>query len=206
MATRTKYLPASRRSGSARSSASAPQTGVRRFKRAVMGYVWFMLATVGGTVYLQSSLILYHAADIFVHWGTILLVIPLAVGYVMRLAKVPYVGWVLLIGAMSAATVVYPWYFDYWAEPPPLWTAIVFTTITAGVASIPLLPYKRLAEAIWHYLTYRKSAKRRTSSSSGREPVFGSAKYSATVDTLQLVIAIASLLISLISIGVLSMP
>lgn len=206
MATRTKPLPTAPKRKTAGKKDPPLRSGPYRFTRAVLGYFWFLTTIVGATVYLQTTLVLYHAADVWVHWGAILLVVPLVVGYVMRLANIPYGGWVLLIGGMSAATVVYPWYYDYWFEPPPLYAAAVYAAITAGVASIPLLPFKRLAGAVWHYLRYRNSAKRRTNSRSGREPLFGSAKYSATVDTIQLVIAIASLVISLISIGVLSMP
>lgn len=206
MATRTKSLPPAHRKSVSRNVSVQSESGLRQFNRAARGYLFFLVAVVGGAWYLQSTLVLFHAADVYVHWGAILLVIPLFVGYILRVTKTPYSGWVLVIGALSAVSILYPWYHDYWLEPPPLWAAGVYAAITAGVASIPLLPFKRLGESLWHYLAYRRKAKRRAGFSSGREPLFGSAKYSATVDTLQLVIAIASLLISLISIGVLAMP
>ncbi|MBD3402971.1 hypothetical protein GF420_08745 [candidate division GN15 bacterium] len=214
MATRTKTPAPTRRQIPTRETVYQHQSGPTRFLRACLGCCLFVIAVVGATVFLQQTLVLYHAADVYVHWSAILLVIPLTVGYILRLNRTPYIGWVLLIGGLCAATVVYPWYYDYWAEPPPLWAAAVYAVITAGVGSIPHLPFRRLFGKLFRpngkkKKTVRKVIKGRKPQKNRLAPVkemISSGSYSAMIDTIQLVIAILSLLISLISIGLLAIP
>lgn len=102
---------------------------------SVLGVAAFVGIVSWSTLYLQRTLILYHAVGWHLHWGAILLLIPLIVGLLFRVLAMSFAFTGSLLGGVISALIVYPQYRDhFFKEPPHPLAAVLFALITSGVA------------------------------------------------------------------------
>ena len=102
--------------------------------RFIFGVLLFTALVIGGTYYLQSSLILLKAFGLFAHWAAILILLPLLSGLVQHLIQSPARLLVAIISSLSSSAILYPLYAEhFWAIPPSFTDVIFFTLAVAGI-------------------------------------------------------------------------
>ena len=105
-----------------------------KYIRFIFGIIVFSALISGGTIYLQSSLILLKAFGLFAHWAAILILLPVLSGLIQHLIAPPARLRVPILGALVSSTILYPLYAEiFWAIPPSITDTIVFTLAIAGI-------------------------------------------------------------------------
>ncbi|HKJ87538.1 MAG TPA: hypothetical protein VKA48_03430 [Gammaproteobacteria bacterium] len=123
--------------------------------RWVIGVGLFTGLLVGGTAWLQESLVLVREGGPFLHWGAILLGLPLAAGLLLRLLFVPVRLFALLTGTALATAALFQLYrTQFWAEPPGYTELSLYFAVTAGLSHITAYPVSDTFRAFWWLLLF----------------------------------------------------
>ncbi|MDH5184197.1 MAG: hypothetical protein OEX12_09940 [Gammaproteobacteria bacterium] len=115
---------------------------VSRALNIIIGSLVFFVFVAGLTYYLQSSLILVKQYDAYTHWAVVLLGLPVLAGLIQRLLRITYPMFTTLVGAIGAATVLYPQYQKFWAVPPTTMDMFIYLVIIVGIGFIASQPLK----------------------------------------------------------------
>lgn len=115
---------------------------VSRALNIIVGSLIFFAIVTGLTYYLQSSLILVKQYDAYTHWAVVLLGLPILGGVVQRLARITYPVFTTLVGAIGAASVLYPLYQKFWAVPPTTLEMLIYLVIISGIGFVASQPLK----------------------------------------------------------------
>lgn len=118
------------------------ETLTSRLLDIVAGTLIFLIIVAGSTYYLQSSLVIYKNYDAYTHWAVILIGIPLLAGLALRQAKLIYPLITTVCGAIASALMLYPFYKDFWAEPPTLVDLVIYVLVVLGIAFIATQPIR----------------------------------------------------------------
>ena len=110
-----------------------------------MGTILFFALIIGGTYYLQSSLIVLQNFGLYAHWAAILFVLPIISGLVQQIVQAPARLIVALLGALISTLILYPIYSNYfWASPPGITDSIVFCLAVGGLGfTASVNPFER---------------------------------------------------------------
>ena len=76
--------------------------------RFLLGTILFFALIIGGTYYLQSSLIVLQNFGLYAHWAAILFVLPLISGLAQQIVQAPARLIVALLGALISTLILYP--------------------------------------------------------------------------------------------------
>ena len=102
--------------------------------RFIFGILVFSALVSGGTYYLQSSLLFLLSFGLYAHWAVVLILLPALSGLLQHIIGSPARLIVALLGALASTLVLYPLYAEqFWAVPPSMTDAIVFTFAIAGI-------------------------------------------------------------------------
>ena len=105
-----------------------------KFIRFIFGILVFSTLVIGGTYYLQSSLIILKSLGIYAHWAMILILLPVISGLLQHLVGSPARLIVAILGSIASTSVLYPIYAEeFWAIPPNVTDTIFFTFAVAGI-------------------------------------------------------------------------
>lgn len=113
--------------------------------RFLLGTILFFALIIGGTYYLQSSLIVLQNFGLYAHWAAILFVLPIISGLVQQIVQAPARLIVALLGALISTLILYPIYSNYfWASPPGIADSIVFCLAVGGLGfTASVNPFER---------------------------------------------------------------
>ena len=113
--------------------------------RFLLGTILFFALIIGGTYYLQSSLIVLQNFGLYAHWAAILFVLPIISGLVQQIVQAPARLIVALLGALISTLILYPIYSNYfWAIPPGITDSIVFCLAVGGLGfTASVNPFER---------------------------------------------------------------
>lgn len=115
---------------------------VSRALNIIIGSLVFFVFVAGLTYYLQSSLVLVKQYDAYTHWAVVLMGLPVLAGLIQRLLRITYPMFTTLVGAIGAATVLYPQYQKFWAVPPTTMDMFIYLVIIIGIGFIASQPLK----------------------------------------------------------------
>lgn len=115
---------------------------ISRALNIIIGSLVFFVFVAGLTYYLQSSLTLVKQYDAYTHWAVVLLGVPVVAGLIQRLLRITYPMLTTLIGAIGAATILYPQYQKWWAVPPTTMDMFIYLVIIIGIGFIASQPLK----------------------------------------------------------------
>ena len=189
----------------------------------IVSLVLFVGLNAGISYILQKYLYLFINFGSYVHWAAIFLFLPLISGFILRFLQNTYRYLTIVSGAILAALILYPMYRDiFWAEPPHPIVGVYYALCICGIALIPNLNYTRLLRIIrsgkrLKNFKNEKSKSIGTNTSNNKlieteenklgkdtlPGIFESPRYAGLLATIQLAIAVFSLIISAISIFVL---
>ena len=99
-----------------------------------MGIIIFAVIEAGLGYYLQKYQIIIPAYGVIVHWAVVLVVVPLLIGYLLRMMRAPQLEALVFIGGMVSATILYFYYRGAWKVPPTILHLLGFAFITGVVA------------------------------------------------------------------------
>lgn len=124
--------------------------------RFLLGTILFFALIIGGTYYLQSSLIVLQNFGLYAHWAAILFVLPIISGLVQQIVQAPARLIVALLGALISTLFLYPIYSNYfWASPPGITDSIVFCLAVGGLGfTASVNPFER-------HVKHRRYAKKK---------------------------------------------
>jgi len=124
--------------------------------RFLLGTILFFALIIGGTYYLQSSLIVLQNFGLYAHWAAILFVLPIISGLVQQIVQAPARLIVALLGALISTLILYPIYSNYfWASPPGITDSIVFCLAVGGLGfTASVNPFER-------HVKHRRYAKKK---------------------------------------------
>jgi len=198
----------------------------------VLSLVIFIAVNAGAAYTLQSSLYIVRKMGAYQHWALILMILPFISGCLMYIAHIPFRAYIIPLGSVISALILFPAYRDhFWAEPPHLIFGFVYAAIVGGIALIPnQRPIQQLRdlgmliqERIEPLLKKGSKRKRKVKKPIKPKPVaakskksvseknailrfFESPQYTNLMETMKHIIALASILLSLYSIVSLGKP
>ena len=142
--------------------------------RWVIGVALFTGLLVGGTAYLQDTLLLLEEAGPTFHWGVILLALPLAAGTLLRAMVVPFRLFALLGGTLLATGALFHLYrTQFWAEPPGYLEVSLYFVAVAGLSHVTAYPVSDTFRVFWRFLLFLLPGNYRMSTSGKGAPAGG---------------------------------
>lgn len=107
-----------------------------------MGIIIFVVIEAGLGYYLQKYQIIIPTYGVIVHWAVVLVVVPLLIGYLLKMMRTPQLEALVFIGGMMSAAMLYFYYREAWKVPPTIFHIFGFAFITGVVAYLAAtLPY-----------------------------------------------------------------
>ena len=173
-----------------------------------------LIMLLGPTVWLQKSLLIQSRAGGLAHWGMLLLGLPCLTGLAVRFLRVHYRGSILMLVAILAGVSAYPTFVESATDVSAPHLVPVYILLVWGVSWFATLPLRTVYDVVHirlHRLFRRKSGngqngartkkvvRRSLPSSNWVAP-----RYATIVATLQLLVGIISLGVSIVSILFLS--